>query len=150
MAHLKWSRELETGVDIIDEQHKRIVQYINELHDAQVTLDRAKVGEIIEELVDYTVSHFAFEESLMEQANYPFLSPHQKVHGLFVNRVNKFVERFNEGEDVAGDLLSMLQKWLVNHIRNEDGDYGPMVQASMKKLKGEGGWLARSLSKFFK
>ncbi len=150
MAHLKWSRELETGVDIIDEQHKRIVQYINELHDAQVTLDRAKVGEIIEELVDYTVSHFAFEESLMEQANYPFLSPHQKVHGLFVNRVNKFVERFNEGEEVAGDLLSMLQKWLVNHIRNEDGDYGPMVQASMKRLKGEEGWLARSLSRFFK
>jgi hemerythrin len=149
MAHLRWSRELDTGVEIIDEQHKRIVQYINELYDAQMANNKEKVGEIIEELVDYTVSHFAFEESLMEQANYPFLSPHKKVHGLFINRVSKFVERFEAGEDVAGELLSMLQKWLVNHIRNEDGDYGPMVAASMKKLKSEGGWLGRSLKKFF-
>lgn len=149
MPHLKWSRELDTGVEIIDEQHKRIVQYINELYDAETAKDKQKVGEIIDELVDYTVSHFSFEESLMEQANYPFLSPHKKVHGLFVNRVSKFVERYNAGEDVAAELITMLQKWLINHIRNEDGDYGPMVRASVKRLKGEDGWLARTVKKFF-
>ena len=151
MPHLKWSRELDTGVEIIDEQHKRIVQYINELYDAENAEDEQKVGEVIDELVDYTISHFSFEESLMEQANYPFLSPHKKVHGLFINRVSKFVERYNSGEDVAGELISMLQKWLINHIRNEDGapSYGPMVRASVKRLKGEDGWLSRALNKFF-
>jgi len=79
MAFLAWSRELDTGIDIIDSQHKRIVEYINALHETQESLDRAKVGDIINELVDYTVSHFAFEESLMENAGYPFLAPHQKV-----------------------------------------------------------------------
>ncbi|MES9887358.1 MAG: bacteriohemerythrin, partial [Candidatus Sedimenticola sp. 6PFRAG1] len=121
MAYLQWSSSLDTGVDVIDEQHKRIVQYINDLYDAQ-TSGSGNVAEVIEDLVDYTVSHFAFEESLMEQAGYPFLEPHKKVHALFIKKVTVFVERFKAGEDVAGELLSMLQRWLVNHIRNEDGD----------------------------
>ncbi|MES9938763.1 MAG: bacteriohemerythrin [Sedimenticola sp.] len=138
MAYLQWSSSLDTGVDVIDEQHKRIVQYINELHDAQ-TSGSGNIGEVIEDLVDYTVSHFAFEESLMEQAGYPFLEPHKKVHALFVKKVSGFVERFKAGEDVTGELLGMLQRWLVNHIRNEDGDYSEIVKANMKKIKGTSG-----------
>ncbi|PUD98123.1 MAG: hypothetical protein C3L25_13445 [Candidatus Sedimenticola endophacoides] len=149
MAHLEWSNSLDTGISVIDEQHKRIVDYINELYDAQQTLDKRRVGEVIDELVDYTVSHFAFEESLMEQAGYPFLEPHKKVHGLFVKKVTKFVDRFEAGEDVAGELLTMLQRWLINHIRNEDGDYTEIVRRNMKDLKGDGGFLSRSLKKFF-
>ncbi|MES9843526.1 MAG: bacteriohemerythrin [Candidatus Sedimenticola sp. PURPLELP] len=147
MAYLQWSSSLDTGVDVIDEQHKRIVQYINDLYDAQ-TSGSGNVAEVIEDLVDYTVSHFAFEESLMEQAGYPFLEPHKKVHALFIKKVTVFVERFKAGEDVAGELLSMLQRWLVNHIRNEDGDYSEIVQANMKKIKraNSGGFLSR----FFK
>ena len=152
MAYLTWSEDLDTHIDIIDQQHKRIVQYINDLYDVQEALDRNKVGNVIDELVDYTVSHFAFEESLMEQAEYPFLAPHQKVHELFVKKVTKFVERFGAGEDVAPELLTMLQKWLINHIRNEDGDYSDIVLSRMGKIRGEdkeGGWLSRSLKKFF-
>ena len=149
MAFLAWSHELDTGIEIIDSQHKRIVEYINALHDAQESQDRSKVGDVIDELVDYTVSHFAFEESLMENAEYPFLAPHQKVHGLFIKKVSAFVERFQAGEDVAGELLTMLQKWLVNHIRNEDGDYKESVLKSMKKMKSKNGWLSRTLGRFF-
>ena len=149
MAFLEWSRDLDTGIDIIDSQHKRIVEYINELHESQETLDRSKVGEVIEELVDYTVSHFAFEESLMEKAEYPYLDPHKRVHGLFIKKVGSFVERFKAGEDVTEELLTMLQRWLVNHIKNEDGDYADIVRNSMRKLKKEKGWLARSLGRFF-
>lgn len=149
MAFLKWSHELDTGIDIIDSQHKRIVEYINELHEAQELLDKAKVGDVINELVDYTVSHFAFEESLMENAEYPFLAPHQKVHELFIKKVSSFVERFKEGEDVTNELLTMLQKWLINHIKNEDGDYKEIVLNSMNKMKRKKGWLSRTLENFF-
>lgn len=152
MAYLEWSEELDTGIDIIDQQHRRIVQYINDLYDAQVAQDRAKIGDVIDELVDYTVSHFAFEESLMEQAGYSFLTPHKMVHELFVKKVSKFVERFQNGEDVGPELLIVLQKWLVNHIKNEDGDYAALVRSKMGEIRGEskeGGWLSRSLKKFF-
>jgi hemerythrin len=144
MAYLVWSDVLETGIDVIDDQHKRIVEYINELHDARATDDKQKIGDVIDELVDYTVSHFAFEESLMEQAGYPFLTPHQRVHQLFINKVSGFVQRYQDGEEVSGDLLNMLQRWLVNHIKSEDGDYVEVVQKSIKTIrKGKSGLLNR-------
>ena len=150
MSKIAWTSELETGIKVIDGQHRRIVDYINELHDAKVAQDRNMVGDVINELVDYTVSHFSFEESLMEQANYPFVGPHKKIHELFVKKVTGFVERFKAGEDVLDDVLVMLQKWLVNHIKNEDGDYIDAVSRHMDKVnKGSGGWLSRSLRKFF-
>jgi hemerythrin len=150
MAHLQWSSSLDTGIDVIDEQHKRIVQYINELYDAQVTLDKKAIGNVIEELVDYTISHFAFEESLMEQSGYPFVDPHKKVHELFIRKVTKFVERFQAGEEVSEELINMLQRWLINHIKNEDGDYADIVRASVNKMHREqGGWLSRSIGRFF-
>ena len=154
MSFLTWSDDLDTGIDIIDSQHKRIVDYINDLHAATQTNDRDAVGTVIDELVDYTISHFAFEESLMEKANYAFLDPHKRVHELFIKKINGFVERHENGEDVSGELLRLLQRWLINHIKNEDADYGEVVLRSMEQIhadpnSGGGGWLGRSLKKFF-
>ncbi len=147
MGHLKWSSDLDVGVELIDEQHKRIVKYINELYDAQRAKNAEKAGEIIDDLVEYTVSHFSFEESMMEQANYPFLSAHQKVHALFIKRVGDYIKRYEAGEDIVDELLNTLQKWLINHIRNEDGDYGPALRANLKRQPSGGGWLSRMRQK---
>ncbi len=150
MAYVDWSNDLSTGVDVIDNQHRRIVDYINELYEAQETGDRAVVGEVLDQVVEYTVSHFSFEESLMQRAGYEFLEPHRKVHELFVKRVGRYVERFNNDEDIGGELLSMLRRWLINHIKNEDADYVPAVKVSMRHgHRYEGGWLSRTLKRFF-
>ncbi len=144
MEKLVWSSELDTGINVIDEQHKRIVGYINELVELQDHQDRDKVGDVIDELVDYTISHFAFEESVMEDAGYPFLSPHKKIHVLFVKKVSVIIGRFKDGEDVVDDLLHLLQKWLINHIKNEDGDYIDIVQRHMARSNRKmGGWFSR-------
>lgn len=125
-----WNSTLNTGIDVIDSQHKRIVSYINALEEARAAKDRVRVGHIIEQLVDYTQSHFGFEESLMEEAGYRFLKPHQKVHELFIRRVNGFTVRAAKGEDVSEELHTMLSTWLLNHIAHEDRDYA----ASVKKM----------------
>lgn len=152
MSHLIWDNALNTGIDVIDGQHKRIVEFINQLDDARGNGDRAAIGEIIEGMVDYTLSHFAFEESLMEEAGYPFLKAHQKVHELFVKRVAELQTRFKAGEEVADELHGLLSRWLFNHIRNDDAAYAGAVRGNMKALveeKKEGGWLSRAMGKFF-
>ena len=63
-----WTKDLNTGIDVIDEQHKSIADYINNLERAIKQQDRTAVGQVLDELVDYTLSHFAFEESLQEEA----------------------------------------------------------------------------------
>ncbi|HYB49903.1 MAG TPA: bacteriohemerythrin [Burkholderiaceae bacterium] len=123
-----WNSTLNTGIDVIDSQHRRIVSYINALEEARAAKDRTRVGHIIEQLVDYTQSHFGFEESLMEEAGYRFLKPHQKVHELFIKRVNSFTVRAAKGEDISDELHTMLSTWLLNHIAHEDRDYAASVK----------------------
>lgn len=149
---LSWTPDLSVGIEVIDAQHKRIVEYINQLHEARLRGDKDAIARVIEELVDYTLSHFSFEESMMEEAHYRFLAPHKKVHELFVRRVSEYQQRFKMGEDtavVAADMQNTLVTWLMNHIKREDMDYGPTVRASLGegKLKQEeaakSGWLRR-------
>ncbi len=37
MDYLEWTKDLDTGVTVIDKQHRRIVDYINQLVDATET-----------------------------------------------------------------------------------------------------------------
>ena len=123
-----WDSKLETGIEVIDAQHQRIVEYINDLEIAKMKLDKKMVNDIIEQLIDYTQSHFGFEEEMLEEAGYKFLKPHKKVHELFIRRVTDFTMRAAKGEDIVDELHSMLSKWLVNHIANEDRDYADAVK----------------------
>ncbi len=125
---ITWDSRLDTGIDVIDAQHKRIVGYINDLEVAKLKGDKALVTEVIEQLIDYTQSHFGFEEAMLEEAGYKFLKPHKKVHELFIKRVTEFTMRAAKGEDIADELHSMLAKWLLNHIANEDRDYAVLVK----------------------
>jgi len=155
-----WDPKLNTGIEVIDHQHQRIVAYINQLEVAKQNADKAMIGEVIEQLVDYTQSHFGFEEAMMEQAGYPFLKPHQKVHELFIRRVTDFTMRAAKGEDVVDELHLMLAKWLINHITNEDRDYAKIVlrmltkdqpapSAPVSEEKAHSGFLGGLLRKFF-
>lgn len=153
MAYLVWQEDLNTGIQIIDDQHKRIVAMINLLiHANENNHSREEVGEVLAELVDYTLSHFAFEEALLEEAGYAFTRPHKRVHEIFTGRVSEYNMRFQAGEDVTQELINLLSRWLFNHIRNDDKAYAQTVKNNIKHLtedKHASGWFARSFRRFF-
>ncbi|MEX6503302.1 bacteriohemerythrin [Pseudomonas zhanjiangensis] len=153
MAYLVWQDDLNTGIAVIDEQHRRIVDMINQLHQAQARGgSRAEVGEVLGGLVDYTLSHFAFEEALLEEAGYAFTKPHKRVHEIFTGRVRDYGLRFEAGEDITEELIGMLSRWLFNHIRSDDAGYVQAVKDNMNALVDDrraSGWFARSLKRFF-
>ncbi|MDP2136077.1 MAG: bacteriohemerythrin, partial [Sulfuritalea sp.] len=131
MAQLvSWTPDLSVGIEALDDQHRRIVDYINELHEAGLRKDRAAIGRVLDALMEYTVSHFSFEEALMKQAGYDFFAPHKKVHELFTRRIIEYRHRFKLGEDVAVEIQGTLVKWLMNHIKREDMNYSAALRAS--------------------
>lgn len=132
-----WSSEYEIGIPVIDNQHKRIVEYINAVHDLQGQENVAsELNEVLHNLVDYTLSHFAFEESLMEEAEYSDLTDHQLAHQAFARQIEHFRKRLNQGNEVASELAGVLQSWLLKHIMTEDQGYADTVKA---KLLGRAG-----------
>lgn len=151
MARLEWKEQFDTGIDIIDTQHKRIVAYINQLDELKIVhplRPDPELGRVIAELIDYTMSHFIFEESLMEDAGYSFLNAHKKVHEHFTRRVLEFKARLQRGENIAKEIHNVLTSWLVNHILNDDANYVPEVKILLaKQNRGKtGGWFRNFFS----
>jgi hemerythrin len=149
---ITWTADLNTGIDVIDQQHKRIVDFINHLETAQQAANPKMIKEVVDDCVDYTLSHFAFEESLQEEAGYQYCKPHKKVHELFARRVSEYQQRLELGDDVGEELHQMLSRWLISHIKRDDADYVGAVKANMvslikdKEEKKEVSWFRR----FFK
>ena len=147
---ISWTADLDTGIPLIDQQHRRIVDFINHLEVAKNAGDKEAVKQIVYDCVDYTLSHFAFEESLQEEAGYAYCKPHKTVHELFARKVSEYQERMDLGDDVAEELHATLARWLVNHIKRDDADYVESVRAStapgaraLAEEKKKTGWFRR-------
>jgi hemerythrin len=132
MAALQWIPELDLGIPEIDRQHRRICDYVNRLDDIRRTHDREQLALVIGDMVDYTMSHFAFEEGLMEDSGYAFAAPHKRVHELVTRKVAALKERFDKGEDVGEELHGLLSRWLFNHIRSEDRGFAETAKAFLR------------------
>jgi hemerythrin-like metal-binding protein len=126
MALITWSSVLSVGVSEIDDQHKRLVELANQLNDAmRAGLGRDYLGGTLSELVRYTQYHFATEERLMAQHQYPESNAHKTQHTNFVNDVAAFKAKFEKGDTaLTSDVMNFLRDWLCNHIMRTDKELG--------------------------
>ena len=127
---VEWSDSLKLGVPIIDEQHRMLCSYINDLYRAvRSRADRDVIGRIIEQLKGYTVAHFTSEEQFFKHSEYPKTLQHMDVHQKFVRRLEEIEQDYKNGKsDVGPDLLSFLKDWLINHIQGTDPSYLPYIR----------------------
>ena len=151
MPRIEWTSELEIGISVIDGQHHRIVDYINQLDALGESEDRAVVDQVIHNLLDYTHSHFVFEETLMEEAGYAALAIHKMTHKAFCDQVKVLRQAFQEGENITRPLVELLNTWLIDHIMHDDTEYAPSVRAQMPGIekKDSGNWIANNIMQIF-
>ena len=135
MSFFKWTQDLELGIEVIDEQHKRIVDYINDLHDAIELNNKEEVLLVVEKVVDYTYEHFSYEEALLQKSGYHLTDPHIIVHDRFKNSAKKMQNEVINSTDMvaAKKMRSTLTLWLTNHIKKEDVDYAASVGHLFRK-----------------
>jgi hemerythrin-like metal-binding protein len=122
MALMTWGPKLQLGFAEIDTQHKRLVDLVNVLHDAmRVGHGREIVGPVLNELVEYTVYHFDFEEKLMDRYRVATAPTHKAEHRKLVRDVSAFKAKFDSGAaSVTIELMDFLRNWLTNHILQTD------------------------------
>lgn len=120
-----WNHNFDTGVAEIDDQHRKLVQILNDLAGCiAFNVDYIEVGKIIDSLVEYTAFHFTYEEGLWDKylSDDPGVTDHKKVHQEFINEVKKFQARQKIAavEVLAEEILGFLTKWLAAHILESD------------------------------
>jgi hemerythrin len=132
MVKIEWNDGLATGIELVDEQHKMLLEKLNDISEA--IENQQGVDVIIKTLdfmVDYTDFHFSAEEKHMAEHKYPRLDYHKKMHKEFVDTLNTMITEFRE--DGATDRLAesvniYLFNWLVTHIKGVDGAYGKYLK----------------------
>ncbi len=129
MSLLEWDSSFSVNVELIDEQHKMLVQMINNLYHAmQWGKGNEELSKLINQMSVYAAMHFAREEHYFDTLGYPEAEEHKKEHLYFENQVAQFEQDFNAGkQDVTQDILDFLSRWLVNHIKGSDKKFGPFL-----------------------
>lgn len=119
-----WTKDLETGNTLIDQEHKQLFEAINSLLNAcNAGKGRAELEKTTKFLYDYTTKHFSDEEKLQVQYQYPDYTNHRQYHESFKKVVAEISAQLKtEGPTVAlvGKVNSSITGWLLNHIKKED------------------------------
>ncbi len=126
---LRWSPSLSVGINSIDSQHKVLVDLINELHlKMQADSGKESIGRALGKLIEYTGTHFAFEEDLFARHGYEDIDAHKEIHRTLVAQVVDFQQQFKSGKaDISLELMEFLKDWLINHIKKTDKKYAPFL-----------------------
>ncbi|MCI5114501.1 MAG: hemerythrin [Candidatus Electrothrix sp. LOE1_4_5] len=125
MSLIRWNDNFSVNVTMIDHDHKKLVAMINELTDAmKAGHGKDVLGKILNELIQYTATHFQREEKYFQQVKYPDAVAHKREHSDFVKKVTEFKKEFDAGRvTVSVNILQFLSKWLQHHIRVSDQKY---------------------------
>ncbi|MDO6444933.1 bacteriohemerythrin [Colwellia sp. 1_MG-2023] len=120
MSLIEWDdATLSVGIKHIDNEHKALLNYINELSAClENNLAKEKLTLLFEQLIQYTQNHFASEERYFSQLNLKDLRLHQLQHKHFMEQLH-LLKKQND-DHVSQDLLELLLDWLVIHIQCED------------------------------
>jgi len=123
--YIEWKSEYDLGIDSIDQQHRKLIALINSL---QTAVDYSTGEEFerqaLDELVDYTRTHFKYEEGLMEQNGYPEFESHRGEHERMIAQVDEVLEAYRQDQEGAmQNAIVFLKSWLINHINGTDRQY---------------------------
>jgi hemerythrin len=130
MAFIEWNDRFSVNVESIDDQHKQLVNLINKLYDG-MKADKTKqvLGEIIDELVDYTKVHFKEEEAYFERYGYEETEEHKEEHQKFIKEIASFKKAFDSNRiTVSIKVMIFLRDWLYSHILKTDKKYMQFMQ----------------------
>ena len=131
MAFFEWKNDYSVGIVKIDEQHKVLVGFLNELYDSmKAGKGKDTLDTVLKNLVEYTKTHFATEESLFKLYKYPDYVSHKQKHDKLAAYVLEIKQKFDSGQiSNPIQITNFLKDWLSKHIMGTDKLYGPFLNA---------------------
>ena len=132
--HVSWSDSYSLGVKIVDDQHKGLLNFVNDLFNhatGKEEDERTYFKSVINEVLQYVKMHFTTEEKLMTMNRFPGYAEHKKAHDEFKLVVIKSVKDFDSGEQlVLEKFANFLKDWILTHIAKVDKLYAEYFKKS--------------------
>jgi len=138
MSNIQWSESLSVGVGLIDEQHRKWIERLNEVESAiKSRRGMQQIVSTLDFLSEYTRFHFSTEEQYMVQAGYPELENHRAKHEELKKTLGHLIEDFKEDgitEKISEAVGTFLGNWLKDHIRVVDQVFAAFLKEKKIQL----------------
>ncbi|MEI0564155.1 bacteriohemerythrin [Brachyspira pulli] len=138
---IKWDDKYKIGYKRIDDQHKELVNIINDLYDCIDYSDseddklKESFKNVLKKTVDYVAYHFTYEEKIMHAIQYRKLLEHSSSHREFTQTIYNYVLSYENGSiDAIHNLVKYLKEWLLNHVLVADKEFVMEVIEVLKTL----------------
>lgn len=138
--YIKWNNNFSIGIGLIDDQHKKLLDILNELYEShKMGTGQQDIQDIINRLLDYTIYHFSNEEQLFKEYQYPHSSEHIDQHNEFTTQAKMFQDKCQSGNLILSmKILDYLKDWTINHVLGSDKEFGAYLlskELSRENLK---------------
>lgn len=120
IAKIELDTRLKTGLEIIDNQHKVLLDLIKDFSNAiKVGVNKKILDTLLGVLRDYAFHHFQTEEDLF--AAHESYKDHCLEHYKLIKQINTFILDFrNNREHSFSSVSTFLNNWLILHIEQHD------------------------------
>ncbi|KJS01740.1 MAG: hypothetical protein VR65_08335 [Desulfobulbaceae bacterium BRH_c16a] len=141
MPIIEWNDTYLTGISQIDEHHRHLVGLFNQTYLQFIKYASPdELSIVFDELIDYATYHFAAEEQLMQESNYPERVSHKQAHDEFIRRVLEMhTDYCSKRKSPFLEILAFLQNWLAAHILQSDAAFGRFLAVPLKNSPGDTG-----------
>lgn len=119
---LQWRDQLSVGNDLIDSDHKHLIEIINLADHSLQTMNRAEVNTALDQLVKYSLLHFDLEEKIASAVGYPDVPHIHASHEALLVKLTEITQEIGQKWEAsaAEHFGTFLRDWLVNHVIKED------------------------------
>jgi len=124
---ITWSNKLSCGIKLIDDQHKGLVELVNDMFNhatGNALKEQNYFHSVIQEAVKYVKVHFATEEKIMLATKFAGYAEHKKEHDNFVLAVVANIKDYEAGKRLTlSSFTRFLKEWVLSHIAVMDKQY---------------------------
>ncbi len=130
MALIEWTPEFSLGVDELDEEHRDLIEAVNQLYQ-QVRSGRYQttVIDALEALHASAAAHFAHEEEMMQSHHYADYDAHHADHRRLLTEVTDMMYQCQDGVDDDEAMANWLRDWFCGHFKTHDAPLHRVIVA---------------------
>ncbi len=88
MVELEWLKTFEIGLQEIDDDHREMLRIMRDIKIAGDARDREACVRLLDELIDFSKTHFKREEKILKEIEYPSLDVHETYHADLLERAD--------------------------------------------------------------
>jgi hemerythrin len=122
MSLMQWKPEYSVGVESMDDEHREMINLINDTYDKlESDPDAGQIEQCLGDIFSTISMHFALEERLMRKNNYAEYQAHKNDHEELLDQIRDLMDDFAaDTSSGAVKLEQSLSDWFAGHFSTFD------------------------------